>query len=651
MPAESAAARIRDLRDEIDRHNFRYYVLDAPSISDAEFDRLIRELEALETKHPEFASPQSPTQRVGGSPSPTFTAVAHLRPMLSLSNALDEDEFRDFDRRVGEKLGQETIEYVAETKLDGVAISLVYENSLLARAATRGDGNTGEIVTDNVRTLESIPLRLRDAAVPAVLEIRGEIFIARADFAALNKRQIARGEKQFVNPRNAAAGSLRQLDPKITAARPLSIYCYAIGHHEGAGLPETHFEILQYLAQLGFPTAPESRCLRGLDACIDYYQDLQQRRGQLAYEIDGVVYKVNRLSDQQQLGHIAKAPRWAIAYKFRPEEVYTRVVDIDVQVGRTGQLTPVARLEPVFVGGVTVTNATLHNEDELRRKDVRIGDTVIVRRAGDVIPEIVRVVLDKRPADSSEFTMPEIVAGHQDAQRIQAIVHFASRRAMDIDGLGQKLVAQLCTSGLVKCPADLFTLELEDLVALERLAEKSAQNLLDALEKSKTTTLARFLYALGIREVGEATAAKLADTFGSLEVISRASTEALIEVPDVGDVVAASIREYFDQPENVAHIERFRAAGVRWPRPASDVQLAHYFSGKHVVLTGALATMTRDTAREQLLARGAKVTASVSRQTDLLIAGSDPGSKATKAQSLGVEIIDEDAFVKLLTQA
>jgi DNA ligase (NAD+) len=648
MSAETDIARIRELREALTRHNFRYYVLDDPVLPDAEFDRLMRELEDLEARYPEYESAASPTRKVGGQASTTFSAVTHLEPMRSLANALDEEEFTEFDRRIRTRLEREPIEYVAETKLDGLAISLVYERGTLVRAATRGDGTTGEDVTANVCTIERIPLHLDVRSPPAVVEVRGEIFFMSADFVRLNREQEALGAKQFVNPRNAAAGSLRQLDPKVTAARPLSIYCYGIGHAEGLSLPATQAGILDFLRDAGLPVSPETEIVSGLAACLEYYRRLGERRATLGYEIDGSVFKVNDLADQRRLGHVSKAPRWAIAYKFPPEEATTRILGIDVQVGRTGQLTPVARLEPVVVGGVTLTNATLHNEDEIRRKDVRVGDTVVVRRAGDVIPAVVRVITEARPADSVEFVMPDSVPEQALTQRIQALIHFASRRAMDIDGLGSKIIEQLCRAGLVNTPDELYGLSQETLAGLDRMAEKSAANLIAAISRSKQTTLPRFLYALGIREVGETTAASLAASLGTLEAIAGADEETLQAIPDVGPVVARSVVDYFATEDNRAVVQRLVDAGVHWPLIESPAAVESPFSGQTVVLTGTLETLTRDDARQALLARGAKVTGSVSKKTDLVIVGADAGSKAEKAERLGVEMIDETEFIRRL---
>jgi DNA ligase (NAD+) len=648
MATNKTLARIRDLREAIERHTFRYYVLDDPSVLDGEFDALMRELERFEAKHPELVTAQSPTQKVGGSVSMVFSEVRHLQPMLSLANALDEDEYLAFDRRVREKLEDDEVEYVAETKLDGLAINLIYEHGVLVRAATRGDGTTGEDVTENVRTIEKIPLRLRCDNPPEVLEVRGEIFITKKGFDELNAGQIALDTKTFANPRNAAAGSLRQLDPKVTASRPLSIYCYAIGYVEGEEVPATHSKILTFLHEMGMPVSPETRLCVGAAACVNYHLDLATRRTALDYEIDGVVFKVNSIAEQLTLGHVARAPRWAVAYKFPPEEATTRVLAIEVQLGRTGQLTPVARLEPVFVGGVTITNATLHNEDEVQRKDVRVGDTVVVRRAGDVIPEVVRVIEVERAAGSAPFTMPTSVPDQALTQRALRIIHFASRRAMDIDGAGSKIIEQLCRSGMICDVADLYDLTVEQVAALDRLAEKSAANLISAIGASKKTTLPRFLFALGIHEVGETTAATIAQARGTLESIWTAAIETLLEIPDVGPVVAASIKEYFSQPENIELVCRLVGSGIEWPEIVVLEPTTSILNGQLVVLTGTLNTMTRDAARLALKERGAKVTSSVSRKTNLVVAGADPGSKVDKAATLGVEVIDESAFLQLL---
>lgn len=645
---DAARTRVAELRAQIDHHNTRYYEFDEPEITDAEFDRLMRELESLEQEHPELITPDSPTQRVGGAVVSSFAEVRHAQPMLSLANAFGDQEFLDFDRRARERLDVAEIDYVAETKLDGLAISLLYEHGILVRAATRGDGTVGEDVTANVRTIRVVPSRLRTANPPALFEARGEIFMTKAGFHALNQRQMARGEKPFVNPRNAAAGSLRQLNPRVTAERPLTLYCYAMGASEGMALPATQFETLNFMHEAGLPVSPESKLLRGAEACLDYYRGIATSRAALPHEIDGVVFKVNNLAWQQTLGQVSKAPRWAIAYKFPPEEQTTRVVAIDVQVGRTGQLTPVARLEPVFVGGVTVTNVTLHNADEIKRKDVRVGDTVVVRRAGDVIPEVVRVVLEQRPPAAMPFEMPTEVADQDLAQRIQAIIHFASRRAMNIDGLGEKLIAQLVTTKLITDVADLYRLTEESLLTLERMAEKSARNLLQEIERSKQTTLARLLYALGIREVGETTAALLARTYGSLDALSAATADELEQIRDVGPVVAASIHAYFADPHHQDLIARLRAAGVGWAEfePVGEEKLP--LTGYTVVLTGTLSGMSRDEAKARLIALGAKVAGSVSKRTSFVVAGEDAGSKATTAAALGVPVLDQSQLEALL---
>ncbi|MDZ7662720.1 NAD-dependent DNA ligase LigA [Thiohalophilus sp.] len=667
--SEKVKKRINELREQIDYHNYRYYVLDDPEIPDAEYDRLMRELEELEAEHPDLVTPDSPTQRVGATPLSAFEEVKHELPMLSLGNAFDEGEVRAFDRRAREKLQVETIEYAVEPKLDGLAISLLYENGKLVRGATRGDGTTGEDVTQNVRTIETIPLKLRGSDYPARLEVRGEVIIAKQDFEQLNKTREQAGEKTFANPRNAAAGSLRQLDARLTAKRPLSFYCYGAGLVEGAELPDRHSATLDQLREWGMRTNPETRVVEGIQGCLDYYQTMQEKRDKLDYEIDGLVYKVNRRDQQEQLGFVSRAPRWAIAHKFPAQEEMTRLVGIDVQVGRTGALTPVARLEPVHVGGVTVSNATLHNQDEIDRLDVRVGDTVIIRRAGDVIPQVVSVVTSKREGKLKKYHLPRTcpVCGSQTvrhegevvtyctgglycaAQRKQALKHFASRRALDIEGLGDKLVDQLVDEDYVHDPADLFCLEKDQLVKLERMADKSAQNLKNALKKSRKTTLERFIYALGIHDVGEATARSLVNHFGSLAAVMNADKEALMAVPDIGPIVAESILTFFKQKHNQEVIDKLRRAGVTWEdievKPAEELPL----NGKTFVLTGTLEEMSRDEARAALQALGARVTGSVSKKTDYVVVGADPGSKADKAESLGVEILDEGAFQKLIS--
>jgi DNA ligase (NAD+) len=669
MNAGTRAAReIEDLRRQIEHHNYLYYVLDRPEIPDAEYDRLMRRLQELEAEHPDLVTPESPTQRVGAKPLKQFAEVRHTIPMLSLNNAFSDEEAEEFDRRARERLGEERIHYVAEPKLDGLAIAVVYENGALTRAATRGDGTTGEDVTLNVRTIESVPLRLRGKHIPELLEVRGEVYMPHKGFADLNKRQAKRGEKTFANPRNAAAGSLRQLDPRITAERPLEMYCYGVGEVRGADLPDRHSKILEQLRDWGLRVSPEIKVVRGIDACLDYHRDLLDKRETLPYDIDGVVYKVDRVEQQQELGFVARAPRWALAHKFPAEEEMTKLRDIEVQVGRTGAVTPVARLEPVSVGGVTVTNATLHNEDEIERKDVRIGDTVIVRRAGDVIPEVVGVVKSKRPRNAKKFRMPKKcpVCGSEverlegeavarctgglfcPAQRREAIKHFASRRALDIEGLGDKLVEQLDEQGLVKDVAGLYGLSLEQVAGLERMAKKSAQNLLDALEDSKETTLARFIYALGIGQVGEATARNLARHFGNLPALQKASLEDLEEVPDVGEVVAESIHTFFRQAHNKEVIQRLQKAGVHWKDEQPVSKAKQPLAGQTFVLTGTLDSMTRDEAKDRLQALGAKVSGSVSKKTNYVVVGAEPGSKAAKAEALGVTMLDEAAFARLL---
>ncbi len=665
-----AAARNRaaKLRRELDEHNYRYYVLDAPSVPDAEYDRLMRELVELETWHPELVTTESPTQRVGAEPLAAFTEVEHLEPMLSLGNAFDAQEVHDFDRRLRELLDVAEIDYVTEPKLDGLAVSLTYHDGRLTVAATRGDGRRGEEVTQNVRTIRGIPLRLR-GDVPPLLEVRGEVFMTRSGFVEYNRQAEARGEKPFVNPRNAAAGSLRQLDPAVTAQRPLNFCAYGIGRVD-AELPGRHSEVLQRLRDWGLPSSGEVEVVCGSDGCLAYHAAMLERRDALDFDIDGVVYKVDRRDWQTELGQVARAPRWAIAHKFPAQEELTRLLDVDFQVGRTGVLTPVARLEPVFVGGVTVTNATLHNMDEIARKDVRIGDTVSVRRAGDVIPEIVGVVAERRDGGERAVELPPAcpVCGsalvrdeeasavrcsgglYCPAQRKQAIRHFASRLAMDIEGLGDKLVDQLVDAGLVASVADLYRLDVEALAGLERMGEKSAQNLVAALERSKATTLPRFLFALGIREVGESTARALATQFGDLPALREADVEALQQVPDVGPVVAQHVAAFFAESHNREVIEALRALGVRWqshePRPAADADAP--LAGSSVVLTGTLEAMPRTEAKARLQALGAKVAGSVSKKTAFVIAGSEAGSKLAKATELGVEVLDEADFLERL---
>jgi DNA ligase (NAD+) len=623
---------------------------------------MLRRLEALERDYPELVTPDSPTQRVGGAPLARFETVNHSVAMLSLNNAFSAEEFSEFDRRCREGSGREILVYSAEPKLDGLAVSLVYERGVLQRAATRGDGHHGEDVTLNARSIRSVPLRLLAPDCPEVLEVRGEVYMPLAGFKALNQEQVKKGEKPYVNPRNAAAGSLRQLDPRICAARPLDFFCYGIGLWRGEELPQTQIATLATLQRFGLRTNPLVRQMLGIGQCLDYYHEILDCRQTLNYEIDGVVYKVNDLADQQSLGAVSRAPRWALAYKFPAPEETTIVRDIDVQVGRTGAITPVARLEPVFVGGVTVANATLHNQAEIERLDVRVGDTVTVRRAGDVIPEVVSVVREKRRRGARRFVFPSEcpICGSQvmvadggsiqrcigglycSAQVKESIKHFVSRRALDIEGLGAKLVEQLVDSGRVCHAGDLFTLSHGELAAMDRMGTKSADNLLKALESSRETTLARFLYGLGIPQVGEATAQTLAQYFSTLEALADASTEALEAVPDVGPVVASEIRLFFEQNHNREVIDALRASGVVWPAPEGSTSgRVGPFAGRTVVITGTLGEMSRDQARDWLVARGAKVSASVSARTDFVVAGADPGSKYDKALALGIPVLDE----------
>ena len=679
---KKAAARADELRTEIARHDYQYYVLDAPTIPDAEYDRLLRELHALEQAFPDLVTPESPTQRVGGEPLAGFAEVRHAPPMLSLANAFTEEEIRQFHDRVIRGLEVEHVDYAAEPKLDGVAISLHYEDGRLRQAATRGDGTVGEEVTVNVRTIAAVPLKLeargqrqgqgRNRRWPATLEVRGEIYMPLAGFEAYNERARAEGRKEFVNPRNAAAGSLRQLDPRLTAQRPLAFYAYGLVAQEATreaawdAAPGSQLEALELLKSWGFPVNPQIRRVRDADGCLAYYREMAAKRAQLPYDIDGVVFKVDRREQQETLGFVSRAPRWAIAHKFPAQEEITRLLGIDVQVGRTGTLTPVARLEPVFVGGVTVTNATLHNLDEVRRKDIRVGDWVVVRRAGDVIPEVARVVAERRPGELPEFAMPgtcpvcgsavERVEGEAafrctgglfcGAQRIRSLLHFASRKAMDIEGLGEKLVVQLVEKNLVHSIADLYRLDRDQLIELERMGGKSADNLLAQLERSKTPPLDRLLFALGIREVGEVTAAALARHFGSLEGILAAGEQELLEVPDVGPVVASHVHAFFQEPHNRDVLKQLEAAGLRW-RPLESAAGAQPLAGQTWVLTGTLG-MPRARARSLLEALGARVTGSVSARTSVVLAGEDAGSKLRKAESLGVRIIDEEGFRELL---
>jgi len=668
---DTAAARAAQLRTEIAQHDYRYYVLDDPLVSDAEYDRLMQELRALEGAHPTLVTPDSPTQRVSGTPRAGFGEVVHQVPMLSLDNAFSEDAVRGFDRRIHERLGLAgELAYVAEPKLDGLAVSVIYRAGRLGQAATRGDGITGEDVTANVRTIRAVPQRLRGAA-PAVFEARGEVFMNIAGFERMNELARSRGEKVFVNPRNAAAGSLRQLDARITAARPLSAFFYAIGVLEGAAAPARQSELLELLRSLGLPVSPEARAVRGVEGCLAYYRAIGERRSSLPYQIDGVVYKLDSRTDQERLGFISRAPRWAIAHKFPPDEAFTVVRDIGFQVGRTGALTPVARLEPVFVSGVTVSSVTLHNIDEVHRKDVRVGDTVVVRRAGDVIPEVVSVVLDKRPPGTQPLELPEKcpvchsqvlrAAGEAvarctggftcRAQRQESLRHFASRRALDIEGLGDKLIEQLVERDAVRTPADLYSLTTEQLAQLDRMGEKSAANLIAAIERSRRTTLPRLLYGLGIREVGEATALALARHFGTLERLMEADETAIQQVPDIGPVVAAHVAAFFAADDHRRVIKLLRKQGVTWPDMPASARAEQTLAGRTFVITGTLEAMTREQAQEALIARGAKVSGSVSKKTSFVVAGSEAGSKLTRAQELQVPVLDERQFLALLERA
>jgi len=669
MPASEIVREAETLRERLDNWNYQYYVLDQPTVPDAEYDRCMQRLQQLETQYPELQRPDSPTLRVGAAPLDKFRQVSHEVPMLSLDNAFNEQDMLDFNRRLLDRLGagHEPLEYACEPKLDGIAVSLLYRDGLLVRGATRGDGSTGEDITHNVRTIASIPLRLRGDDYPAVLEVRGEIYLPRAGFEALNEAARKRGEKTFVNPRNAAAGSLRQLDARITAQRPLQMCCYGVGQVQDGELPGAHSQVLECLQRWGLRINALSRVVRGIEACDDYYHELAGQRAELPYDIDGIVFKVNDLALQRRLGFVSRAPRWAIARKFPAQEEMTRLLDVEFQVGRTGAITPVARLEPVFVGGVTVSNATLHNEDEIARLGLRLGDTVVVRRAGDVIPQVVSVVLERRPADAAAIAFPESCpvcgsaverAGDEavlrcmgglvcPAQQKAAIRHFASRRAMDIEGLGDKLVDQLVDEGLVDNVAGLYQLQREQLLALERMGEKSADNLLQSLERSKHTSLPRFIFALGIREVGEATALALARHFGSWEALAQASEEQLLQVTDVGPVVADHLVQFFDSASSLAVVEQLRAAGVSWPDLAvSAAELP--LSGQTWVVTGKLEALSRDEAKARLQALGAKVAGSVSAKTTCVVAGPGAGSKLARANELGIEVLDEAAFLALL---
>lgn len=678
---EAAIRRAEELRALLHYHNYRYYVLDAPEIPDAEYDRLFRELQALEEAHPELITPDSPTRRVGGQSLEGFSQVRHRVPMLSIRTETDIESSGaySFDARIRRELklndNDAPIEYACELKFDGLAINLRYEDGVLTQAATRGDGESGEDVTQNVRTIHSIPLRLNTISPPAVLEVRGEVYMSRPDFERYNEKQRASGRTPLVNPRNGAAGSIRQLDSAIAAQRPLSFYAYGIGEVSGWKLPRSHGKVLDALAEFGMPVSRERAVVAGPQGLVQFHDDIGRRRDSLPFDIDGVVYKVNSLDLQNQLGFVSREPRWAVAHKFPAQEELTTVEVIEVQVGRTGALTPVARLKPVFVGGVTVSNATLHNQDEIDRLDVREGDTVIVRRAGDVIPEVVSVIANRRPQPETprfeilkRYPVCPVCGSHVarqageavirctgglycPAQRKQALLHFASRRAMDIEGAGEKLVDQLVDNGLVHTPVDLYRLGVLKVANLDRMAEKSASNLLAAIEKSKRTMLARFIFALGIRNVGEATAKDLAHHFGGLDVLMSADEAALMQVKDVGPVVAQSIIQFFGEPHNREVVEQLRAAGVNWTETQPRDTKQGGLSGKTFVLTGALPHMSREEAREKIEAAGGKVTGSVSKKTDYVVAGAEAGSKLVKAQELGVIILDEEALLKLIEPA
>ncbi|MCP4485872.1 MAG: NAD-dependent DNA ligase LigA [Gammaproteobacteria bacterium] len=668
---DSIRVDCKTLRDEIDRHNYCYYVLDEPKITDQAYDQLLRRLQQLEAQYPELSSSDSPTQRVGAAPATHFESIQHEMPMLSLDNAFDETQMRAFEKRLNDKLSNQstTLTYTAEPKLDGLAVSLLYEHGILQQAATRGDGKNGENITANVRTLGSIPLRLQGENTPARFEVRGEVYMAHAGFRALNQKQRDAGAKEFANPRNAAAGSLRLLDSRVTATRPLTFCSYGIGIIEGYELADSHYRGMMFLQSLGFPVSPYIERVSGIYACIEYYRSILQKRDELAFEIDGVVFKLDSLRQQAIAGTVSRAPRWAIAYKFPAQEVMTSLLDVDFQVGRTGTLTPVARLEPVAVGGVMVSNATLHNLDEIQRKDIRIGDTVIVRRAGDVIPEVVSAVVEKREQNLALPKMPEICPVCESAvirlegqaayrcsgglvcaaQRKEAIKHFASRKALDIEGLGDRLIEQMVEQKMINSIGDLYHLQVAKLAVLDRMAEKSAKNLIDALEKSKQTTLARFIYALGIREVGEATADALANYFKSIESLQQASIEDLQEVDDVGPVVAENLRLFFLQPENLQIVSGLIAQGIHWPSIEDNSNHGEAsLAGNTYVITGTLENLSRDEAATLLKARGARVSSSVSTKTTAVIAGEKPGSKVSKAEALGVPVLDQIAFQGLL---
>ncbi len=664
----SALEEIDELRKQIEEHNYRYFVLDDASIPDAEYDKLFKRLKALEAEHPDYVTTDSPTQRVGAPPLKSFQTINHDVPMLSLENAFTDEDILEFDQRIHERLDQNSpIQYCCEPKMDGLAVNIRYEDGLLTQAATRGDGSSGEDITTNIKTIKMVPLRLRGNDIPKVVEVRGEVFISLDGFKRLNTTAEKNGEKQFANPRNAAAGSLRQLDSGVTAARPLEFYAYGVGTLQVDKMPATHHAILKKLQDWGLRVNPLIEVVKGAQACLAYYENMGSRRDRLPYEIDGVVYKVNSLQDQQELGFVTRAPRWAIAHKFPAEEAYSVIEAVEFQVGRTGAMTPVARLKPVHVRGVTVSNATLHNMDEVRRKDIFIGDTVIVRRAGDVIPEVAGVVIDRRPKDVKKIIMPkhcpvchseiEQIEGeaaarctgglHCPAQQKEAIKHFASRKALDIEGLGDKLAEQLIDSKLISNVADIYDLTLSELNQLERMGTKSSQNLLDEIKKSKHTTLAKFLYSLGIREVGEATAKQLAMHFKDIQSVRNADFETLQQVSDIGPVVAQHIVSFFHDKHNQLIVEKLLHAGISWPVIEEQANAA--LKGKTFVLTGTLSTMSRDEAKQKLEMLGAKVAGSVSAKTSYVVAGVEAGSKLQKAQELGVTVLDEQAFLKMLT--
>ncbi len=665
---ENIKKKIQELIEKINLFDYQYYVLDNPSVSDFEYDKIFRLLIDLENEYPELIQPDSPTQRVGGEALEAFESVIHRQAMLSLNNAFEEDELIAFDKRIKDAIGVDEIEYAVEPKFDGLAITLTYENGIFIQGATRGDGYTGENVTHNLKTIRSIPTKLNYPNPPKVLEVRGEVLMLKKDFELLNQTQESLGEKKFANPRNAAAGSLRQLDPRITAKRPLTFFSYGLGVCEPNLNLKTHTETIQLLKQFNLPISDLSASVKGVQGLKSFYEKVLKLRDSLAYDIDGVVYKVNSFNYQNELGFVSRAPRWAIAHKFPAEEALTEILDINVQVGRTGAITPVARLKPVFVGGVTVTNATLHNEDEMIRKDVHIGDIVSVRRAGDVIPEIVRVLIDKRPKIIKKFKMPTIcpecgspLTRIDDeavircsgglicpAQQKQSIIHFASRKAMDIEGLGDKSIEQLVTVGLIHELPDIYKLELEQLINLDRMAEKSAQNLLNAIEKSKNTTLPRFIYALGIRNVGESTAKDLATFYGDLDEIMKQTEDNLQLVPDIGPTVAKSISDFFKQNKNRELIQSLRKLGINWPKHDIKKSISGIFAGKTFVLTGTLPSMSREEAKSIIEMNGGKVAGSVSKKTDYVVAGSDAGSKLATAQELGIKVISQDELLELM---